>query len=222
MTRVSVAIMAHPARAPWVPMLADDLDRDPVVVWDRGWNDRHTTGLAALRSYDPQASHHLVLQDDAVVCRDLVAGVEHAMTVAGERLVSLYVGRLRPKRQIASEAATRAEEHGAAWIAMPGPWWGVGVVVPTSMIDALADWFERSDTPNYDRRIEKWADSVGVDCWYTHPSLVDHRTVGNQSLHRGRPSRGRAAHRFIGTDASALTVDWTAPVVTIDQGAAHG
>src|SRR5690606_5759806 len=90
--RVSVAVMAHPDRAGFVDELCGRLDRDPTVVWDEIGDVWHT-GRRAMLAYDPDADYHLVIQDDAVVCRDLVAGVEKALEyVERRRTLNLYMG----------------------------------------------------------------------------------------------------------------------------------
>lgn len=211
---ISVAVMAHPSRAEWVPELVDRLDVSPKVVWDEGWNDRHITGLHALQAYDPQASHHLIVQDDAKVCRDLVAGVAKAVQHTGDHPLGLYTGRVRPFRGKVTEAVKKARHAKAPWIEMEGPWWGVGIVIPTRHLPQLCSWYEASDETNYDRRIAYWYRRQGIRCWYSVPSLVDHRTDGNPSLVPGRTSTSRCAQWFIGEDASALDVDWrTDPAV---------
>ena len=75
---LSVAVMAHPKRADLIPALCDSIDADVPVVWDER-NDRWDTGRRALLAFDPAATHHLVVQDDALVCRDLVAGLQRAL-----------------------------------------------------------------------------------------------------------------------------------------------
>lgn len=208
---VSCAVMAHPSRKGMVDELLADLDRPVKVVWDE-INDRHDTGIRAVEAYDPSCTHHLVLQDDVVPCRDLLAGVERALThVPGDVPVSLYVGRVRPFRRAVERAAVQAE--GASWITMAGIYWGPAIVLPTAVIDELSPWFRASTIQNYDRRLSKWFKNQGLPCWYTWPSLVDHR--GDRSL--VRPSTAvRRAHRFLGVDVSALSVDWTGPRVDMD------
>lgn len=210
---VSVAIMAHPKRRKFVAELLPRLDQPATeVVWDTH-DDRWDTGRRALLAFRPAAEFHLVIQDDAIPCRDLVAGAERAMAAAGERPVGLYVGRVRPmnRQHIVGPAIDRAVKRGATWIAMEGPTWGVAIAVPTSHIPEIVKWGDRhTDIPNYDTRIARYYRSQGIDCWYTVPSLVDHRPVkDNPSLLSGRTGN-RRAHYFIGKDRSALEVEWDA------------
>ena len=215
--RLSVAVMAHAKRAVMVDELVGWLDREPVVVWDEK-NDRHDTGIRALEAFDPAATHHLVVQDDVVPCRDLVASAERALGVVPEGVpVSLYVGRVQPFPKPV-EAAVRSAGD-ASWVVMPGPYWGPAVIVPTSVIPALGEWWHSpggEQWQNYDRRIQRFFESVGVRvCWYSWPSLVEHRV--DDSLLSGRKVV-RNAHRFIGADESGLEIDWSRGVAHVGNG----
>lgn len=209
---VAGVVMAHPKRRAWAEELSSELGLP--IVWDQV-NDRHDTGLRCIEAgIGAAASHWLVIQDDAVVCRDLVDGVEAAVAVSGNRVVGLYVGNTRPQTGRVEKFVAAARANGSSWLEAPGPWWGVGVVIPVAYLADLADRFARSTEENYDRRIEKWVERTGVGCWYTIPSLIDHRHgEENPSLVHGRGHEGRRARYFIGADGSALSVDWTrAPI----------
>lgn len=201
-------IMAHRKREAWAEELSDQLGFP--VVWDRV-NDRHETGLRCLQAgISSDATHHVVIQDDAIVCRDLIAGLEQAVQTSDDRLVGLYVGNVRPHAATVGKKVDEAQRAGRSWVAMNGPMWGVGIVVPTVHLPALVAHYSKSREQNYDRRIERWATAAKVECWYTIPSLVEHRSgEENPSLVPGRPSLTRRARVFIGADASALDVDWS-------------
>lgn len=207
---ISVAVMAHPARADMVPSVVDALDAEPVVVFDQK-NNRWDTGRRSLLAYDPAASHHLVVQDDAILCRDLVAGLERALKhVPAASPLGLYTGRLRPRHRRVAAMAAHSLEAGSPWLVMEGPWWGVAIVMPTHLIDACVAWGDdHPQIENYDTRITRFFAARRVDCWYTMPSLVDHRT-DHRSLIPGRTGI-RSAHRFIGADVSATSIDWAVP-----------
>lgn len=200
---VSVAIMAHPKRTAFVPDLIAALDRPATVVWDER-DDRWDTGRRALLAYDPAATHHAVIQDDAVVCRDLIAGLEQALAhVPPSTPLCLYAGRLRPQQRAVRQLISLANGS-TSWLSMTRLLWGVGIVMPTAMIDAAVEWGDgRPDIGNYDTRLSLWLGSQGASVWYPWPSLVDHRD--SPSLIPGRTGI-RHAHRFLGADQSAL--DW--------------
>jgi hypothetical protein len=210
---LSVSIMAHKSREAWVPDLVKSLGGDVKVVWDR-FNDRHDTGARALASFDPDATHHMVVQDDAIVAKDLVAGVRQMLKfVPSTNPVGLYVGRAKPRADEIRSLMARATDTDASFMVHKGPWWGVGIVLPTvTLRDLIATYDGMKNVPNYDRRVSRYYESKGLYCYYTVPSLVDHRVDDNPSLVPGRGSQGRYAHSFIGP-RSALDVDWSGPIV---------
>jgi hypothetical protein len=211
MARLSAAVMAHPSRAEMVEELCAALDRKVPVVWDQR-SDRWDTGRRSLLAYDPAATHHLVVQDDAVVCRDLIGGLERALDFVPEgHPVSCYVGRVRPYAQRVEQAVRRAGRV-CSWIVMRDLFWGVAVVVPTHLIDELVRAQDRAiHIAEYDRRISRWFISRGTPTWYCWPSIVSHR-VGPSLVGHGD---ARQAHRFVGTDVSAADLDWSRPALRV-------
>ena len=215
MIRLSAAIMAHPKRRTMVAKLRRELDRPVPVVWDQ-INDRHDTGIRAMLAYDPEATHHLVIQDDVQPCRDLLATVERALAhVPDGHPMSLYVGRVQPFAGKVNQAVRLAGDD-SAWIVMDGCYWGPGIVVPTAEIAPMAEWWNGAGARhiNYDRRVSMWFEARKIRTWYTWPSLVEHR--GDKSLIRGGKAI-RHAHRFLGADVSGLTVDWSGPVAEMTR-----
>jgi hypothetical protein len=191
----SIAIMAHPSRSHLVRELSRRLP-GAAVVWDEK-GDRWDTGRRSMLAHDPEAQWHLVVQDDAVLCRDFLAQVYHALQAAPQGPVAFYMGTTGRFAGLSStEAALRAHQLGLSWVEAPGPWWGVAVAVPVQHIPAMVSWCdERSDLPNYDRRMARYWHHLGIPCRYSVPSLVQHRTgEGNPSLVPGRGNRpGRVA-----------------------------
>lgn len=207
---ISVAVMAHRKRRRWVPRLVEQFDVDVQVVWDRR-NDRWDTGRRSLLAYDPAASHHLVVQDDAVLCRDLYPALLEAVKTVGERPFSLYLGNSQKRHGQVAKAVEMAVRKQRPFVEFPGPRWGVALLLPTSHIDDVVQHGDTLDIPNYDLRIADFYSRAGMKCLYTVPSLVDHRHGGgNPSLVPGRTSQYRHAYRYIGK-RSALDIDWTRP-----------
>ncbi len=221
MTRLSVALMCHPSRTRFVDELAEQLP-EAEIVWDQR-NDRWDTGSRALLAFDPSADAHLVVQDDVILGPNLVAGATSAYAATdGTRPIALYTGKVRPHQNTVTPAVQRALRIGSPWLEMEGPWWGPGLIIPTAHIPELVEWGDRppqcNRIKNYDRRIEAFYkfERDGTDCWYTVPSLVDHRSVDeNPSLVKGRTGN-RQAHTFIG-DGDPCAIDWTRRPVRVDD-----
>jgi hypothetical protein len=210
---LSVAIMAHSKREQWVPDLEAQL---PGVrtVWDRK-NDRWDTGSRALLAYDQDAEWHMVVQDDSLLPPDFFEGVKKMLGfVPPYHPVGLYYGAVRPREQETRGMIARAQRENASFIVHNGPWWGVGIVLPTRQIRDVVRWGdEQSRIPNYDRRISRYYSSIDTPCYYPQPSLIQHRTgEENPSLVPGRSSTNRRAWQFVGPQ-SALEVDWSGPVI---------
>lgn len=215
MVKLSVAIMAHKKRAGMVDELVSQLDRDVTVVWDTV-NDRHDTGARAMEAFDPSCTHHLVLQDDVVPCRDLIAGIEQALAHVPDGCpVSFYTGNVRPFRKEIDAAVRQARAQSVAWIVMQGIYWGPAVCLPTAHIEPMLRWFRGpgANVTNYDRRMSVWYSLRETDVWYSRPSLVDHR--GDESL-CGHGS-GRHAHEFLGLESSALDVNWESGHLVLER-----
>lgn len=218
---LSVAMMAHPKRAKQVEAIRARLDRDVPVTWDEK-NSRWDTGRRAMLAYDPACTHHAVIQDDVLVCRDLFAGLEVALSkVPAGVPVCGYVGRVRPYAEMVTNAAVKARKLGASWLTMHTLNWGPLVAVPTALIpEMIAHCDALKDIPNYDRRLSRFFElQRSVLTWYTWPSLVDHAdgpslVPGRGGTDRVKAMHTRVAHTFIGEDASALDIDWSGRVVS--------
>lgn len=206
--KLAVSVMAHHQRKTFIPSLVKNLGGDVSVTWDR-INNRWDTGRRALLAHDqcPGATHVMVIQDDAVVSKDLPAGVTKALShVPDDVVLGLYVGRSRPFKESISHI-TKAITPATRWVVMDQLHWGVGVVVPVKHVQPMIEWCDqRPDIPNYDKRMSRWFQHKGVKVWYPWPSLVDHRI--SPSLVRGRTSSDRYAVQFIGADKSAKDYDW--------------
>lgn len=213
--RLSVKIMAHKKRAKFVEELVERLGlTEDDVIWDKIQN-RWDTGRRAWEAVDQTAEWGAVIQDDAVVCKDFIAGMEKALHyIPRDMVVSPYVGTRRPLAHRVEAAVRAAKRNDAAWIRMPSLNWGVAIVLPTDIIDGMLPWCDKQGYPNYDRRVGRYAiDVKKMHTICTWPSLVDHRDVPSLVGHGG----GRYAHQFIGEDASALDIDWSKPSVTMTR-----
>lgn len=202
--------MAHRKRERLVHKLVAKLPAP--IIWDQK-NDVWDTGRRALLAFNPEASHHLVIQDDAVVPRGLAAACERIIQHVPPTVpVSLYMGkaRIQPEKFSMMPVVDAARRTGAVFAVFPGPWWGVGIIVPTADIEAIVAYGDENPKrqPNYDLRIAQFYDSKGTDCYYTMPSIVDHRP-GPSLIGR----RGSQRHALWSLDRPLSDVDWSAGTV---------
>lgn len=211
--------MAHPDRAGEVDRLRRALGTShgvTPVYWDgegkaSGNGDRvWRTARGAWQLADPDVDWHVLLQDDAVPCADLLAGLERALAyVPPDAVVSCYLGTGRnvPIRWEAMAGA--AERAGATWVKSQKLMWGVCIALPVKLIpEMIAHADRRSGVPD-DMRVAGWAEKYGHEVWYTWPSLVDHLPVPSLTKHKARE---RVARRHL--QGSALAVDWSGRAVS--------
>jgi len=199
--------VVHDQRRPdsWVEQIEERLGHVHVNL-ERGKGRWDTHRMALEAGSASGAPTMLMLQDDAVVPeRGLRETLEAIGELAGAQPVSLYVGGLRPRELLVRRAVDSTPD--GTLLRGPGPWWAVGLLLPTGNLLDLLPIADRAPTPNVDHKLERAYRRSGLHCLYTIPSLVDHRPEAeNPSMIRGRAG-DRRAHRFVGHDASGL--DWT-------------
>jgi hypothetical protein len=213
MATLSVKIMAHQKRAEFIPHLVEQLGiTDADVVWDRK-NIRWDTGRRAWQAVDQSADWGMAIQDDAIACRDLIAGLKIALDHLPEiGVVSPYIGTRRPAANKVEQAVREARAGDVSWVKMPSLNWGVAIILPTGIINRMIRWCDLQKYPQYDRRIGRYAiDVERLNTWCPWPSLVDHRD-GDSLVGHGQ---GRKAHQFIGENVSALGLKWDKGFVTL-------
>lgn len=183
--QVSAAIMAHPSRRKFIPSIQARLGRYVPVVWDE-IGDRWDTGRRSLLAYDPKATHHLVIQDDAIPAPDLMRGLELWLPRLPESVLCLYSGNIGSFRVIHRRAA-----RPPCFLNMRQLQWGVAIVIPTKFIPAIVEMGDAMpEIGNYDMRIGMWCVENGVPVLYPQQCWVEHRTT--PSLVPGRSARRRA------------------------------
>lgn len=214
--KLSASVMAHPDRAEEVTALTSALDRHVPVYWDAegpasGNADRvWRTARSAWQLHDPDADWHVLIQDDAVPCRDFLAGLEQALNyVPPDVVVSPYLGKGRSVPRRWETLAGLADQRGARWARTSKLMWGVCIVLPVRLIPEMIERADKRYGVPDDMRVAGWAERTGREVWYTWPSLIDHRTVPSLTKHRATDRVARRWH-----SGSALEIDWAGPVVT--------
>ena len=178
---LSITVMHAPwsrARAERIDALVADLGGAYVVEAVRGagvWDTARRAWLA----HGALATHHLVVQDDAVPCARFRERVLGAIAARPAHVVTLYTHRAR-------EVAA-ARERGDAWAWGPDCAYGVASILPCEMIAPFLAWSEahvRADYPHDDNRLGLWARATGRGVWTTVPQLVDHAPLPSTLRHR--------------------------------------
>jgi hypothetical protein len=186
--------MAHPERKKFIPYLKEMLGDVP-VVWDQKNNIWDTCRRAWL-AQDPACEYGLVIQDDAVICKNFRRKAERILAVKRPQdyIYSFYAGHLLTSR--IGKAIRDKEDFVISSMIVNE----VALAMRTEHIEPMVKFCdERQSTTDQD--ITKWAHQKRLPIYYTVPSLVDHRD--DESLYRkifNKPQsdRPRRAALFIG------------------------
>lgn len=214
---LSVSVSHHPSRSERLAPLLEALGhshggRPRVVVDDRGEPPslvglRYTFLQSAVPL--PGATHHLVLQDDAVLCRDFVMTLGRALAARPQHAVAPYSNR---------QACHRAREKQLPWAELFGEIWGIAVALPAlwwwEFLAFQRDAFLPEARFSSDGQLRVWLAFRGRSTWATVPSLLDHAAGPSLIGHNAKPSRAAWA---LTPDLSGLGIDWQRTA-----GAPHG
>lgn len=214
---LAVRVQSHPSRRECRERLLADLDGLLVqVVEDNSkppnpWHG-YQKCLSDLRGY----SHVLVIQDDAVVCRNFGEAVFKIIAAHPTEVVSLFVGGLRNRTtRDFTMALGRGDRY--ANIYFRDIHHVVAVLWPAPLAKFFLDWSRTNDIPGMPRPrsddavFGTWARKTRNRILCTVPSLVQHpddvrSTVGLRA--RSGNDRGRVAIHYIG-DEDPLELDWS-------------
>ncbi len=203
---LAVVVVAHPARRPAAEELAADLAAH-LVVDEHQHGEWPTHARALTWAGEQDATHALIVQDDAVPVPRLLGHVAAAVDAHPDGPIGLYVGRSCPRPAQVERAVRQADEVGASWLEANTLLWGVATVLPVQDLPPLLAWCRRVRLP-YDQRLGSWYRNQQRPVRYTWPSLVNHADW--PSLTGGRARRpARVAWR------AAEPASWDGPVVPI-------
>jgi hypothetical protein len=172
-TAISVAVMAHPSRAAAVRDMCDahpELGISPVFDPEPGRGHSLRTALAAWSAVAPGATHHLVLQDDITLCRDLPARVAAAVRAYPDAAISLFA-------EWGSRTATMvrlALLRERAFAAVADPYTPTqALVLPAERARGLVAW-ARAETEPDDIVVHRYLRHSATRSIVTVPNLVEH------------------------------------------------
>jgi hypothetical protein len=187
--KLSISVMAHSSRAKYFKELKERLGDVPFSIDKAGaeigvWNNCKR----AWQMHNRDAEFHVVIQDDAIVCKNFRARAE-AILGSQEQAYNFYFGNRRVYKKLA-DAGMKQGHLFTRW-----PNWGVAICLPTKLIPDMIKFCDKLTTRHDDTRIGFFLKSKAIKIYFPMPSLIDHRT-GEKSL-VGDPSDGRHAWYFI-------------------------
>lgn len=178
----ALGIVAHPDRKKHATWLEERLNPE-VVVWD---DAGYGAGRNHLRAWEWLAGSptqwSVVLEDDAIPCKDFPDQLRRALAVAPTPIVSLYLGRGRPLTVDGFDWPNRIAAgiaRDVCWLTAPGLASCVAVAVRTKLVPSLLSVVPLLlENRPIDQAIGQWAHlGLGLDVSYTRPSLVNHRAI---------------------------------------------
>lgn len=175
-----IGVVAHDSRKALSQRMIEAVQAD-VVEYDSGTPsvnacaDNHIRVLTALNDV-ANGDWVVVLEDDALPVPDFRHHVELALAKTGGEIVGLYLGTGNPNGVVQEAVMPAVREAAAtqnAWIVADWFLATVGYAVRPERLPGLIASLS-SGTGPVDNRINSWTHQVGLETWYTQPSLVDH------------------------------------------------
>lgn len=178
MSTLSVAVMHHPARSALLRLLEQlggyELVVDPEP--DTWPPSAFRTYLEALRRTPAQATHRLIVQDDAIPCRGFRELAEAAIAERPADLLAFFVPGRDPYRRAVLNAHTAGERWASSGLAVN---WVPTVALswPAKYIDDFVTFGEEVVAARAHRGLTTQADDPYVGAWKRKRKLVVWATV---------------------------------------------
>ena len=209
--KLSVAIFSHPSRAERLQqtlgLLGDDVKIK--VIIDEKTEGIWRTAMRAWRSYDSDATHHLVLQDDIIPCRNFLTSVPYIISDLPQDASVSFCDNI--------QSIKYAIKTGRSWVVSTQVRHAQALIQPVGQIEDWIQWSEWNVRPSYyhdDGRLEIYLVKHNRRIWHTVPSLVSHDDNGSVyrylTKNETKPE-GKAPYveyKFIGVDTDPLSINW--------------
>ncbi|HEX2089786.1 MAG TPA: hypothetical protein VHI54_07665 [Actinomycetota bacterium] len=218
---LSVCILAVHERRDRVTRVMEQLGAPAAnvdVVFDERRDGPWLAGQEAWERRSQGATHHLVLEDDALPCGDLYEGTKAMLRAVPDAPVMLYA-TTPPGADAAYREALATGRH---WVRTHG-FWTVAPVLPVELIDPIFDWARNHTRPDwedsYDKRLSVAVQVLGIKSMVAVPSPVSHDWSIPSIRGHDHMKDSWPAIPSLGA-ASALGIDWRrgADDPVIDEG----
>lgn len=147
-----------------------------------------------------KATHHLVLQDDIILCEDFLPTVKKLIEVFPNKIMSLYANR-----KICEEAKLK----NIRWVEISDGTWGQALLFPREQTKLFLVWEKNNILENFksfDARAAIYCVKNNVTPLCPMPSLVNHLLPSNSTL--GYNNKKRVA-RWFEEKKSYLQYNWS-------------
>lgn len=220
MLSVAFRIQAHPARVELAEALSARVDGE--VVYDPKPDDPvkspWRTYRHCIETAPEDASHLVVIQDDATACDGFAEGARAAIGARPDRVIVFCVTGNPPRHRAAVQKAC---ERGSPWAELEYAHWlpVIAVAWPADLARELVEWVDAQEYPQRfvadDEITGRFLRARGIAPLATVPSLVDHDDISPSIMSRRQrrgSDPGRRAFLYIGRDCdcTATSIDWAA------------
>lgn len=204
--KLSVTILCVPGRRTMAKVLQKHIESlgQPVNVFcDIRYQGCWYGVQQARKLMDKTSTHHLVLQEDVLLCNNFFAAVEEILKILPHHIISFY--------NLKSERAKHdwATKKGYSWVVNDAGSAGPAILMPADYVYSFlkfSDKWVAPETKYEESRLWGWQKVNNIHTWVSNPNLVEH--LGSMSSTLGFNSFGKTAVNYIG-DADPLSIDWT-------------
>src|SRR5574343_1821296 len=171
-----VCIQHHPSRIRHLKLLLSFLDKDKadsyLVVED---TVSSVSGMKKCIANLENHSHIMVIQDDVLPCKDLVATARELIKLRPSNFISLFS---------AYDVTTEALRAGRHWAVLDRAWCLPCYIMPVKLVNEYLDFdhLVKDDIVADDVRMSMFLEFVNEPVYVTAPSLVEHLAFTNTTL----------------------------------------
>jgi len=189
--------MASEERKQFFPYLKEKLGDVPFAI-DAPRKDSKNIGvwancMRAWSMHDKSKDFHLVIQDDAIICENLLERIEDLIKkTTGNYAYSLYFG---DELATTTEEKTKSQQEGFIIRNLLNS--GVAIMLPTSKIERIMKIANRNNTNIDDANIGSALQQLGMKTIYPVPCFINHRSCKETSSLVTRGESERTSKYFI-------------------------
>jgi hypothetical protein len=168
--------MAHPSRTQFFPYLKEKLQLSDSNFSIDQQNNLIANSRASWMKHDPLCTHHLVIQDDSIVCDNFREKAVAFITAQEEKRIK------ENRRAQGYNFFLKQDRHRSPLWVKDGVYTdnvtrgGVAICLPVTHIQPMIAEFDRQRSQHDDDRISEYVKRNGMKILFPVPSLIGHRS----------------------------------------------
>lgn len=202
---LSIAIIGVPKRLEWIRQMQSILPTYTTLHMDTKHEGCWKTTARGWAAFDPKCSHHLVIEDDLLLCKDFALTLPKIIEAHPDDMISLWGGKSLLSHY------TQAHKLNSSFFSRTYGTSGQANILPTSKIIDLLKFsarYVKDDCVHDDVRLRLWQHERGLLTYNTVPELMSH--IGwSSTVSRFQNFPMYQDADWIGEEKSSLSIDWT-------------